>query len=128
MTGVGVSNRLDTPRLTKRFAAVLAFALSCSCATLAEEAPEGILPIPNYGAEFSNRDYLTGDWGGTRTEWANKGLQLDIDSVQWADTVVRGGKSDRSELGGTFQYNLKWVQARASGCQMKKIAIDYSAR
>jgi len=98
---------------TTRLLAVLAFGLSSACPTFAEEEPEGILPIPNYGAAISERGYLTGDWGGIRTKWANKGLQFNVDSVNWADTVVVGGRSDDTELGGNFQYNLTLDLMRA---------------
>jgi len=77
------------------------------------EAPAGILPIPDYSDDIWNRKYLTGDWGGKRTEWANKGLQFDVDNVNWADTVVDGGDTGRTEVGGNFQYNLKWDLMRA---------------
>ena len=51
-------------------------------------APAGILPIPNYEGDIWTRSYLTGDWGGKRTEWAEKGIQFEIDNVNWVDTVV----------------------------------------
>jgi len=41
--------------------------------TAAHSQPQGILPIPEYGGDLANRSYLTGDWGGKRTEWANIG-------------------------------------------------------
>ncbi len=82
---------------TRFMFASLVFGLSCAGLTLsaeqtaAEEAktgdqksanPAGILPIPDYGGDFWNRSHLTGDWGGMRTEWAEKGIQFEIASVK----------------------------------------------
>jgi porin len=113
---------------TKWIFATLVFVLSCSCTAFAAEqtatgetkkgdanAAEttGILPIPNYGGDISNRSYLAGDLGGRRTEWAEKGVQFDLDSVQWADTVVDGGKSSDNDYGANLTYNLKVDLMRA---------------
>jgi porin len=92
---------------------IIAFGLSCACPTFAAEEAKGILPVPQYGADISSRNYLTGDWGGKRTEWADKGLQFDVDWVQWGEAVVDGGRSSRSEFGGNFTYNLKVDLMRA---------------
>ena len=113
---------------TRFMFASLVFGLSCAGLTLsaeqtaAEEAktgdqksahPAGILPIPNYEGDIWNRSYLTGDWGGKRTDWAGKGIQFDVDSVTWVDTVVDGGKTDDSEFGGNITYNLELDLMRA---------------
>jgi carbohydrate-selective porin OprB len=37
------------------------------------------------------RDYLTGDWSGTRTDLANHGVQLNVDWPQTIQGVVRSG-------------------------------------
>lgn len=70
------------------------------------EIAQGVLPIPDYGGDVWSREYLAGDWGGVRTEWANRGIQFDIDYVQWADAAVIGGKSDHTKYGGNLTYNL----------------------
>ncbi|MGR8918039.1 MAG: carbohydrate porin [Gammaproteobacteria bacterium] len=97
----------------------VALGLCCLCPAYADEqaaAPEqpaGILPIPAYDGGFSTRPYITGDWGGKRTEWANKGIQFDVDWVHWIDSVVDGGISNDAEFGGNFTYNLKIDLMRA---------------
>ena len=60
-----------------------------------EETP-GIFPIPDYDADIWSRSYLSGDWGGTRTELAERGIQFDIDYLQWLDTVVDGGRTNKA--------------------------------
>ena len=77
------------------------------------EMPAGILPIPDYVSDIKDREYLTGDWGSTRTNWANKGFQFDVDSVMWTDTAVSGGSTDATEWGGNFTYNIEWDLMRA---------------
>lgn len=100
----------------KRFVLASALAFACACPAFAEEeigAPAGILPIPDYKSDIWNREYLTGDWGGKRTEWANKGFQFDVDSFQWFDSVTDGGKSEDTKWGGNLTYNIEWDLMRA---------------
>lgn len=99
---------------------VLVFGLSCLSPSLAEEEasepemPPGILPVPSYDGSFSSRDYLTGNWNGERSEWAEKnGFQFDVDLLQWSESVVDGGVSDKWKTGGNATYNLKWDLHRA---------------
>ena len=77
------------------------------------EETTGILPIPDYGGDIWSRSYLTGDWGGARTALAEKGIQFDVDFLQWADTVVGGGRTNNTEYGGNLTYNLKVDLMRA---------------
>ena len=77
------------------------------------EETTGILPIPDYSGDIWSRSHLTGDWGGARTELAEKGIQFDVDWVQWADTAVDGGTSGDTEPGGNLTYNLKLDLMRA---------------
>src|SRR5438045_4207489 len=42
------------------------------------EASAGLLPVPDYSGGFGSRKYLSGDWGGARTDLANKGVQFDV--------------------------------------------------
>src|SRR6187549_1014801 len=62
------------------------------------EAPKGLLPIPDYSGDLWTRSYLTGDWGGTRTDWANKGIQFGLNWNQYLQGVTDGG------LDRTTQY------------------------
>ena len=41
------------------------------------EARQGILPVPDFSGDLWDRNYLTGDWAGTRDEWAAKGIQFE---------------------------------------------------
>lgn len=101
---------------------MVAFSVSFVGVSYAEEqeageeaqAPPGILPIPGYGEDITERDFLTGDWNGTRTSWASDhGFQWNIDTITWADKVFDGGTNDDTEVGGLLTYNLNWDLMRA---------------
>ena len=77
------------------------------------EIPAGILPIPVYGGEIGKRGYLTGDWGGKRTEWADHGIQFDLEWLQWDGAVVDGGLENKNRYGGTVTMNLEVDLMRA---------------
>jgi len=79
----------------------------------AGEEKAGILPIPDYGGDLSDRSYLTGDWGGTRTDWADKGVQVGLEYLHWAGSVVDGGLSSENEAGANLTYKLKLDLMRA---------------
>lgn len=74
-------------------------------APLAHAAPgDGIVPIPTYTAErFELRPYLTGDWGGARTELANAGVTLDLALTQLVQGVASGGLDETTRYGGRLE-------------------------
>jgi porin len=82
-------------------------------AELPEDTPEGLLPIPEYGGDIGKREYLTGDWGGKRAEGADKGVQFDMQWMQWVGSVVDGGITDDTEYGGKLTFNLEFDLMRA---------------
>lgn len=70
---------------------------------------KGILPIPDYTGGLLARRYLSGDWGGTpgtRTDWANKGIQFEVDWNQYVQGVVDGGRDETTRYGGNLDYML----------------------
>src|SRR5262245_18806245 len=69
-------------------------------------ASEGLLPIPDYSGDLGERSRLSGDWGGTRTEWAENGVQMELDWTQYVQSVVDGGVDEGTEYGGHFDYLL----------------------
>jgi porin len=89
-----------------RVAAALraALFLVASDAALAQEAAQGLLPVPDYGGDLWNRSRLSGDWGGVRTDLANKGVQVDVDWTQYVQGVVDGGLDRSTRYGGHLDY------------------------
>src|SRR5262245_27193324 len=50
-----------------------------------------LLDVPDYA---DRGEYLSGDWGGARTELAQDGVLLDGQFTQYAQGLVAGGLSD----------------------------------
>ncbi len=65
---------------------------------------EGILPIPTYAGDVWDREFLTGDWNGARTQLADKGIQIKLDWVQTVQSVVDGGNQRGTRYGGSLDY------------------------
>jgi len=53
-----------------------------------------------YSGDLLTRSTLTGDWGGLRNEWAQKGVTIDLNVTQVGQGVVNGGKSSAWQYGG----------------------------
>jgi porin len=70
------------------------------------KASAGLLPVPDYSADFWTREYLTGDWGGVRTSLADHGVQLGMLWDQYVQGVADGGRERKTEYGGTVDYTV----------------------
>ncbi len=92
----------------------------------AEPAPEkpasqpvaamSLIPtLPEYGGDIWHRSYLTGDWGGARTDLAQHGILFDLDVTQYLQNVAHAGKSTNgaTEYGGMVDYRLRLDTDRA---------------
>jgi len=75
-------------------AVLLALAASYCLVTAAAAAD------PDYSGSFLSRSTLSGDWGGTRTDLAKKGVTFDTNLVLVEQGVVDGGANSRWEHGG----------------------------
>lgn len=73
-----------------------------------------IQTLPDYTGDLSLRKYLTGDWGGTRTELANKGILFDLDVTQLLQGNAHGGRDTNNAFrySGSVDYYLKLDTAR----------------
>lgn len=67
---------------------------------------QGIVPVPDYTGDIWARNRLTGDWGGIRTDLANKGIQFDTIFTQTMQSVVDGGRDTGTRYGGSLDYLL----------------------
>lgn len=80
--------------------------------------PAGMLSIiqtlPDYTGDWRTRKYLTGDWGGARTELAENGILFDIDVAQVLQGNAYGGKNTKGafEYGGSADLALRLDTAR----------------
>jgi porin len=88
---------------------VTSFATSASKAgePVAKEEHHGILPIPDYSGDFSERAYLTGNWGGMRDSLAAKGIQFEANYRQYGQGVADGGIERGTNWGGKADFKLR---------------------
>jgi porin len=106
MLSIRFKNALTMAALPLLGAAILIAPASDALADETAAASSGILPLADYGGDFSNRAYLLGDFGGKRTEWAKQGFAFDIDYNQYFQAVTDGGVDTDSEYGATIDTNI----------------------
>jgi porin len=61
-------------------------------------------PFNPYAGDLFNRSRLSGDWWGTRSGLAEKGLTFDLFSTQFYQGVAHGGREQDFEYGGKLDY------------------------
>ena len=71
-------------------------------------------PKDPYSGDLLSRSTLTGDWGGSRNEWADKGVTFDLSITQIGQGVVNGGKSGVWQYGGRGDMVMN-VDSREAG-------------
>ncbi len=76
--------------------------------------PSLIEKLSDYTGDLSKRSYLLGDWGGTRTDLAEKGILIDLSLTQVFQVNVHGGRntSDAMEYSGSLDVKLQFDTAR----------------
>lgn len=98
-------------------AVIIAFVMMHAAAVNAGEAADSqpkatsddatLFPVPDYTGDLWKRPRLTGDWGGWRTAWANKGVQFEVDTVHIFQHVTDPGKERTGRASGSADYTLK---------------------
>lgn len=62
-------------------------------------------PNPNpYDGDLFTRNYLSGDWNGWRSRWAERGVTWDFFATQFYQGVTSGGRSQEFEYGGKLDF------------------------
>ncbi len=56
----------------------------------------GILPLAKFGGDLTERGYLLGDWGGLRTDLANKGIRFRGSLTPVFQSITEGGRDETS--------------------------------
>jgi carbohydrate-selective porin OprB len=74
-------------------------------------------PAPPAPTGLVEREELTGDWGGTRTRWKDKGVTVDSSLTQFYQGVASGGTNTSSEYNGTAQTKLEFDFGKLAGWQ-----------
>lgn len=70
------------------------------------EVTEGILPVPDYSGDWKTRRFLSGEWGGLRQDWANKGITFDVEWLQVGQGIVSGGRDQRWAYATNIDYYI----------------------
>jgi len=93
---------------------LLALAISSPVAGQEESAEsQAILPLFDYSGNVGSRGYLSGDWNGARTAWAERGLTFDFQWTQFAHGVVSGGIDEGWEFPGSLDSVIRYDGLRA---------------
>lgn len=74
--------------------------------TTASDSDQGMLPVPDYSGKIGSRANLTGDWGGVRQDWANRGITLGFDWYQSYQGIVDGGFDEDDAYSTNLDYRL----------------------
>jgi porin len=93
--------------------------------TIAQGAPAAPQPAPT---GFVEQEELTGNWGGARIRWKDKGVVLDSSLTQFYQGVSSGGTGTSSEYNGTAQAELKFDLGKLAGWQFWSAEIKAEAR
>ncbi|MEO0650946.1 MAG: carbohydrate porin, partial [Planctomycetota bacterium] len=72
-----------------------------------EDAPQGLLPVPDYSGELGEREYLLGDWLGSRQRLADEGFTARFDVTQHLQSVTSGGIDTGTEYGAAADLLLQ---------------------
>ena len=85
---------------------LLILLLAISTTSFAQEEGDSLWPVPDYTGDIWERPALTGDWGGARTDMANKGVTFSVNNVTTYQSVIDGGSDEDDSIGGSLDYEL----------------------
>jgi porin len=83
-------------------------------------------PTPDH--DFWTQQELTGDWGGTRSRWKEKGIELEFRLTNFFQGVASGGLEADSEYNGKFEYTMKFDLGKVAGWKYWSSEIKAEAR
>src|SRR5215467_8856029 len=80
---------------------------SGSPTSAADQKPDSV-PAPSPESDFWHRETVTGDWGGTRTRWKERGLEMEFTLTGFVQGTATGGLTRRTVANGKLesQFNL----------------------
>ncbi|HXQ71191.1 MAG TPA: carbohydrate porin [Pyrinomonadaceae bacterium] len=105
-------------------AAVLLAILSVGYGQSPTDPPSTPAPEP----DFWTQQELTGDWGGTRSRWKEKGIELEFKLSNFFQGVASGGLEEGSEYTGKFEYTMKFDLGKVAGWKYWSSEIKAEAR
>ncbi len=72
-------------------------------------------PAPLPEPDFWHQETMTGDWGGTRSRWKEKGVELEFKQTNFYQGVASGGIRQSSEYNGKFEMWWKFDLEKVAG-------------
>jgi porin len=95
----------------------------------AEAAPATTAkPGPTPEPDFWNRETLTGDWGGTRSQLEERGVDLEFKVLQFVQSVASGGINTGSVGNGKFQTAFKFDLGKLAGWKFWSAEVETETR
>ena len=93
-------------------------------ATSSAAAPATPEPDP----DFWTQQEFTGDWGGTRSRWKEKGIELEFKLSNFFQGVASGGLQEEFEYNGKFEFVMKFDLGKVAGWKYWSSEIKAEAR
>lgn len=72
-------------------------------------------PAPDPPTDFWHQETMTGDWGGTRSRWKEKGIDLEFKYVGIFQNLASGGTRDESSLTNKLETTWKFDLGKVAG-------------
>ena len=78
--------------------------------------------------DFWHQETMTGDWGGTRSRWKEKGVELVFKQTNFVQGVASGGLRESSVYNGKFEMWWKFDLAKVAGWKWWSAEIKSEVR
>ena len=85
-------------------------------------------PSPEPEPDFWHRETMTGDWGGTRSRWKEKGIELEFKQTNFYQGVASGGINENSVYNGKFEMWWKFDLGKVAGWKWWSAEIKSEVR
>jgi porin len=107
-----VSARAQTPAPSP---SVTSTAAADSIKRVQETTSHPAEPVPAPAPDFWHQETMTGDWGGARPRWKEKGIDLEFKLVGFYQGIASGGTNDNRAYTGKFQTTWKFDLGKVAG-------------
>jgi len=81
----------------------------------APSQPADTKPAPAPEPDLWRQETMTGDWGGARSRWKEKGVDLEFRFLNFYQGTTSGGTSQQSEYNGKFETTWKFDLGKVAG-------------
>ncbi|HET8781727.1 MAG TPA: carbohydrate porin [Pyrinomonadaceae bacterium] len=79
-------------------------------------------------ADNNKQETMTGDWGGTRSRWKEKGIELEFKLSNFVQGVASGGVDNDTEYNGKFEMEWKFDLGKVAGWKYWQSEIKTEVR